>query len=108
MKKENKLKKLVLCTFALISAGCSNTTEIKYEAIDNGCVYSEKGRPRRYLFDYFGQRDYDFSVKYHGITCTEMTHHELEHSIHKTPYNGINNTNNINEIPAIKVDLVKH
>lgn len=98
------MKKLILCAFAIIFAGCSNTTEIKYEAIDNGCVYSETGRPRKYLFDYFGQRDYDFRVTYSGITCAEMTHHELEHSIHKTPYNGIYN---VNEIPAIKVDVVK-
>ena len=96
------MKKLILLSPTIFLIGCSNVTNIGYEKVEDGCIYSETIRPRKYLFDYFGRRDYDLHVKYAGITCQEMVQHEVRHSIHKTPYNGIDN---INEIPAIKVDV---
>lgn len=96
--------KQLWCVFLLLAiCACSNKLNIEYDpTIDGGCEYTEVYRPRKYLFDYFGCRDTDLSVKYAGVKCETIIKEELQDNIHKTPYNGVPV---INEMPPLKVDV---
>ena len=96
------MNKLLLWVPTILLIGCSNVNKIEYKQVNDGCVYSEIRRPRKYLTDFFGRHDYELSVTYTGITCQELTQHELKNNIHKKPYNSIEV---FNEMPTLEIDI---
>ena len=49
------MKKQIIVTLFVLLSGCSNVTKIEYEPVADGCLYSETGKPRKYLIDYFNE-----------------------------------------------------
>ncbi|MBO7645055.1 MAG: hypothetical protein J6S57_01970 [Alphaproteobacteria bacterium] len=98
------MKKQIIVTLFVLLSGCSNVTKIEYEPVADGCLYSETGKPRKYLIDYFGFRDYELYVNYSGLSCKDMLQHELQHDIHKKPYDSIN-VAIVEEVAPLKVNV---